>query len=212
MRTADLIELLARDTRAAAPGAAGNKLLAALVAGGLVTFAIVALWLRCQPLIAAAQQPWFWMKAAYTGLLTLTAVILVRRLSVPGTRLGAAPAAAAQIVLAMLALGAGQIFAAAPGERLTLWLGHTWRVCSPLILLLALPIYACLVVAIRRLAPTRLALTGGAAGFAAGALAATLYGLHCPEQAAAFAATWYTLGIAAATALGALTGARLLRG
>ncbi len=211
MRTADLIELLARDVRATAPGAVDRRLLAALAGGGLVTLAIVVLGLHCQPLLAAAQQPWFWMKAAYTGLLTVSGAIIVRRLSVPGARLGAAPVAAALIVLAMAALGTGQMIAAAPAGRLALWLGHTWRICSPLILLLALPIYACLIAAIRRLAPTRLALTGAAAGFVAGALAATLYGLHCPEQAAAFVATWYTLGIAAATALGALTGGRLLR-
>jgi hypothetical protein len=176
-----------------------------------VTFAIVVLGLHCQPLLAAAEQPWFWMKAAYTGLLTVTGAIIVKRLSVPGARLGAVPLVAGLIILAMLALGAGQILAAAPAGRVALWLGHTWKVCSPLILLLAIPIYAFLVAAIRRLAPTRAALTGAAAGFAAGALAATLYGLHCPEQAAAFVATWYTLGIAAATALGAMMGSRLLR-
>jgi hypothetical protein len=211
MRTADLIELLARDARATPAGVVNRRLLAALIAGGLVTFALVALWLRCQPLLAAAQQPWFWMKAGYTGLLTLAGAISVRRLSIPGARLGAAPLVAALIIAAMLALGAGEILATVPGARLTLWLGHTWKVCSPLILLLALPIYASLIAALRALAPTRLTLTGAAAGFAAGALAATLYGLHCPEQAAAFAATWYTLGIAAATALGAITGKRLLR-
>ena len=211
MRTTDLIELLARDVRATPPGIVNRKLLAALIAGGAVTFAIVALGLRCQPLLAVAQQPWFWMKAAYTGLLTVAGIIIVRRLSVPGAKIGAAPLAAAVIFLAMLGLGAGQIISAAPAGRLALWLGHTWKVCSPLILLLALPIYGCLAAAIRRLAPTRPTLTGAAAGFAAGALAATLYGLHCPEQAAAFVVTWYTLGIAAATALGALTGGRLLR-
>jgi hypothetical protein len=188
-----------------------RRLLAALIAGGAVTLAIVALGLHCQPLLVAAQQPWFWMKAAYTGLLTLAGAVLVKRLSVPGARAGAAPRLAALVILAMLALGAGQILSATPGARLALWLGHTWKVCSPLILLLALPIYAGLVAAIRRLAPTRPALAGTAAGFTAGTLAATLYGLHCPEQAPAFVATWYTLGIAAATALGAITGRRLLR-
>jgi len=211
MRTTDLIELLARDVQASSPGVVNRRLLAALVAGGLITFAVVALGLRCQPLLAVAQQPWFWMKAAYTGLLTVAGALIVRRLSVPGARVGAAPLIVALIILAMLALAAGQILSTAPDNRLALWLGHTWKVCSPLILLLAVPIYACLVAAIRRLAPTRLALTGAAAGFAAGALAATLYGLHCPEQAAPFVVTWYTLGIAAATALGALTGGRLLR-
>ncbi|HEY1890542.1 MAG TPA: DUF1109 domain-containing protein [Steroidobacteraceae bacterium] len=211
MRTSDFIALLARDVRATPPGVVNRRLLAALVAGGLVTFVIVALGLRCQPLLIAAQQPWFWMKAAYTGLLTVAGVISVRRLSVPGATIGAALPVAALIVLVMLALGTGQIFFAAPAGRLALWLGHTWKVCSPLILLLAAPIYAALITAIRKLAPTRLALTGAAAGFLAGALAATLYGLHCPEQAAAFVATWYTLGIAAATTLGGIIGARLLR-
>jgi hypothetical protein len=212
MRTADLIELLARDVRATRPGAVNRTLLAALVAGGLVTLALVALGLHCQPLLAAAQQPWFWMKATYTSLLTVAGAIILRRLSVPGTRVGAAPRLAGLIILAMLALGAGQVFLAAPAGRVALWLGHTWKVCSPLILLLAVPIYAFLVAAIRRrFAPTRPALTGAAAGLAAGALAATLYGLHCPEQAAAFVATWYTLGIAAAAALGAIAGGRLLR-
>jgi hypothetical protein len=211
MRTADLIELLARDVRTTPPGVVNRRLFGALLAGGLVTLAIVALGLRCQPLLLAAQQPWFWMKAAYTGLLAVTGAIIVRRLSVPGTRVGGVPLAAVLVILIMLGLGAAQIFEAAPAGRLGIWLGRTWKVCSPLILLLAVPIYAFLVIAIRRLAPTRLALTGAAAGFAAGALAATLYGLHCPEQAAAFVATWYTLGIAAATALGALAGIRLLR-
>jgi hypothetical protein len=211
MRTSDLIDILARDVRPTPPGAVNRKLLTALVAGGLVTFAIVALGLHCQPLLAVAQQPWFWMKAAYTGLLTVAGAVIVRRLSVPGSKTGAVPLAAALVILIMLALGVGQILSATQAGRLALWLGHTWKVCSPLIFLLSLPIYACLIAAIRKLAPTRPALTGAAAGFAAGALAATLYGLHCPEQAAAFVATWYTLGIAAATALGAIAGGRLLR-
>ena len=211
MRTADLIALLARDARMTPPGAPTRKLLTALAAGGAVTLALVVLGLHSQPLETAARQPWFWMKASYTGLLTVAAAITVRRLSVPGTRAGLAPVAALLIVLAMIALGTGQVLAASPAGRLGLWLGHTWKVCSPLILLLALPIYACEVIALRSLAPTRPALAGAAAGLAAGALAATFYGLHCPEQAAAFVATWYTLGITAAAALGAALGARLLR-
>ncbi len=211
MKTADLVELLARDIQARPAGAATRKLLTALAAGGGVTLALVVLGLRCQPLALAAQQPWFWMKAAYTGLLTVAAALTVKRLAAPGTRLRGAPLAAALVVFAMLALGAGEIVAAAPAHRVDLWLGQTWKVCSPLILLLALPIYAALVIALRGLAPTRLTATGAMAGLTAGALAASLYGLHCPEQAAAFVATWYTLGIASATGIGALTGRWLLR-
>jgi hypothetical protein len=211
LKTADLIELLGQEARVTVPAAISRTLVIALAVGGFVTLAAVALWLRCQPLLHAAGQPWFWMKAAYTGPLTLTGTVIVSRLAVPGTPLRAAPLASLLIVLVMFALAAGEIVSAAPATRLHAWLGETWWVCSPLILLLSIPIYGCLILALRTLAPTRLARTGAAAGFTAGALAATLYELHCPEQTAAFAATWYTVGIAAATALGAVTGERLLR-
>jgi hypothetical protein len=79
------------------------------------------------------------------------------------------------------------------------------------VLLLSLPILGGLLWALRRLAPTRLALAGGTAGLAAGAWAACLYCLHCPETSAVFVLTWYSLGIALATGLGALLGPRLLR-
>lgn len=210
-KTADLIELLGQDASVTPPAAANLRVAAALAIGGLVTLAAVAFWLRCQPLLEATRQQWFWMKAGYTGLLTLAGAMTVRRLSVPGRRLGMAPLAALLAVLAMLALGIGEIVSVTPSARFHDWLGKSWRVCSPVILLLSTPIYASLIIAVRRLAPTRLARTGAAAGFTAGALAATLYGLHCPEQNAAFVATWYSLGIVAAAALGAVFGKRLLR-
>ncbi|PTS89589.1 DUF1109 domain-containing protein, partial [Sphingomonas sp. HMWF008] len=57
----------------------------------------------------------------------------------------------------------------------------------------------------------RLRLAGAMAGLAAGGIAATLYGFHCPETAAPFVLTWYSLGIAAAMAIGAAIGPRALR-
>jgi len=56
-----------------------------------------------------------------------------------------------------------------------------------------------------------LRLTGAAAGLAAGASAATLYGLHCPEVSALFVLIWYSLGMLVAAAIGALAGPRVLR-
>lgn len=212
MKTADLIEILVQDAATASPPMDINRRLGtALFLGGLVTLAAVVFGLHCQPLLAAARHGWFWMKAVYTGLLTIFGIIAVRRLAVPGTRLRAAPLLALAVVLLMFIAAATEIAIAPQLMRLHLWLGETWRVCSPLILLLSLPIYAGLIVALRTLAPTRSAWTGAAAGFTAGAGAATLYGLHCPEQSAAFVATWYTSGIAAAAILGALTGRKLLR-
>jgi hypothetical protein len=61
------------------------------------------------------------------------------------------------------------------------------------------------------MAPTRLGLAGAAAGLFAGGVGATVYGLYCEETAAAFVVVWYSLGMLACAALGAVVGRRLLR-
>jgi hypothetical protein len=54
-------------------------------------------------------------------------------------------------------------------------------------------------------------LAGAAAGFAAGAIGAFLYSVHCAELAAPFIGIWYLLGILIPTTIGALCGPRFLR-
>ena len=49
------------------------------------------------------------------------------------------------------------------------------------------------------------------AGGCAGAFGAAIYGFHCDETASPFVVIWYTLGMAAVAALGALAGSRWLR-
>lgn len=211
MKTDDFIELLSNDAQPIAGDHVRRRIGLAVVLGGVVTFGIVALWLGCQPLAQAARQPWFWMKAAYTTALVLPAAAMSARLARPGGRIGWTPSVIFAVAVAIVALAAVELLRTPPDGRVAAWLGQTWRVCSPLILLLSIPIYAALVIALRTLAPTRLASAGAAAGFLSGALAATIYGLHCPEQGAAFVATWYSLGIVGATVLGAATGRWFLR-
>jgi hypothetical protein len=98
-----------------------------------------------------------------------------------------------------------------PPARALLIFGRTARVCPFLIATIATPLFFALMWALRGLAPTRLRLTGGIAGFAAGSLGALVYSLHCPELAAPFIGIWYVLGIALCATLGAWTGPRLLR-
>ena len=50
------------------------------------------------------------------------------------------------------------------------------------------------------------ALGGWETGLVSAGLATTLYGLHCPEYAAAFVVLWYSLGIALSVGAGALIG------
>ncbi|MBK8838593.1 MAG: DUF1109 family protein [Hyphomonadaceae bacterium] len=80
-----------------------------------------------------------------------------------------------------------------------------------LIFALALPGLAATLRAMRGFAPTRTALAGAAAGLLAGGVSATVYGLHCDENAAAFVAVWYSLGIGMTAVAGAILGPRVLR-
>ena len=54
-------------------------------------------------------------------------------------------------------------------------------------------------------------LAGAVAGIAAGALAATLYAMHCTDDSPLFVATWYTIGIGIMALAGSVLGERLLR-
>ena len=113
-------------------------------------------------------------------------------------------------LLAILLLAGLQM--GAPGADMPgLVMGRSSRVCAIYVTLTALPTLAATFWALRRLAPTRLTLAGAGAGLFAGAAGAFVYCFHCTEEAAPFIAIWYTLGIGAVTAIGALLGRSLLR-
>jgi hypothetical protein len=211
MRTGDLVTLLAEDAGPAKTPAFGPRLLAAAIAGAAISTAILAVWLGFRPLTPAMHAPAFWMKGAYTGLLAAAALLASVGLARPGGRVGAALLLGV-VTIAWLAMMAGhETMRAAPGDMSRLWMGVSWRMCPWRILALSAPIFAVVIWALRRAAPTRPALAGAAAGLFSGAVGATVYGLFCQEATAAFVVAWYSLGIAAAAAIGAAAGSRLLR-
>jgi hypothetical protein len=112
-------------------------------------------------------------------------------------------------VVAMMA--SGELMLAPESLRQGLILGQTAPRCAVSILSLSAPVFAACVLAFRRLAPTRLRLAGAAAGVLSGAIGAAAYAFACPESSAAFMITWYTAGILAAGAFGALLGRPLLK-
>ena len=59
--------------------------------------------------------------------------------------------------------------------------------------------------------PAGTSFTATRRGFLAGAGAALVYCLHCPESTAPFIGLWYTLGMLIPAIAGALLGPRLLR-
>ncbi|MGI8840841.1 MAG: NrsF family protein [Caulobacteraceae bacterium] len=211
MRTADLVASLAAPAGPVRPAPITRPIGLAVLAGAAVAAALLIAWLGLRPLGEAVRTGPFWMKGGYTLALAAAGLVMAARLARPGGRLGRAPAIVLAAVAVMAILAALEMANARPGQGGGLWLGHTWRSCSSRIVILAAPIYVGTIWALRRLAPTRLAVAGAAAGLLAGAAAATVYGLYCQETTAPFVLAWYTLGVAACATIGAILGRRLLR-
>ncbi len=210
MRTEDLIHSLSQDLGPLP--STGRRLFLPAVAGALSALALVAGWLGFRPDIQVAWTvPMFWAKGAYTALVALAAYASLRILARPVGGALKGFAMAAGIFALVIATGAIQFVMTVPSERLLLLAGGSWQVCSQNIVILGAPILALTLLTLRTLAPTKPARTGAAAGLFAGGLAATVYGLHCPEHALTFVAVWYSLGMAILTAAGALLGPWTLR-
>lgn len=211
MNSDDLINQLVQDFRPVPRHALSWRLIAGIAFGAVISFAVV-LRLGFRPDLWIAMHGFaFWMKWIYTASLGLGAVAATIKLARPDT-----PPMGWLWVLALpvLGLAAISIFELAntpTSQWLEMWLSKSWQVCSSLVFLLALPIFGGLLWSFRKLAPTRLRAAGATAGLTAGAWGATIYCLHCPEVSAIFVLTWYTLGIGAASLVGALAGPRLLR-
>lgn len=212
MDTELLIQALTRDVPRVRRHAVAWRLIVGILGGGIVTGALVATLLGIRPdLHAALHGSSFWVKWTYTASLGVAAVFATSRLARPTGRSLQLLWLLAVPVLLLAGIGAGELARTPAHDWLGMWLGASWKVCPWLVLILSLPLFLGLVWSFRRLAPTRLRAAGATAGLAAGAWAATLYCLHCPEVSAVFVLTWYSLGILLATALGAVVGPRLMR-
>ena len=212
MNTDALIATMVHDVRPVPRHAVGRRLLIGGIGGALVSVVLIAATLGFRGDLGFAMRGFaFWMKWSYTISLGIGAAFMVRRLSRPEPvdLRSFWPVALPFALLAIVS--AAEVALAPPSDWLGMWLGRTWTKCPWLVLMLSVPIFIGLLWSFRRMAPTRLNAAGGAAGFAAGAWAATLYCLHCPEVSALFVLTWYTLGIGLAAAIGIIVGPRLLR-
>jgi hypothetical protein len=210
MKTDDLIAILADDLQPARRGMVTRWLLIGLAVGAALSVAVMMLTIGPRPdLDAAMRLKAFWMKFLYTlALGVLGFVILARQARAGMDARGATMALAGPVAALIVAAG---VEMSAPNANVAgMVMGTTWTVCPWLILMLSLPLTLCLMLALRQLAPTRLALAGGAAGLLGGAIAATIYGFHCPEMAAPFLLIWYTLGIIVSAGVGAVLGPKLL--
>jgi hypothetical protein len=212
MRTEDLIQSLVVDLEPVRPHAISRRIAVGMLCGAAITMTLIVTLLGLRADLGTALQGFpLWMKWGYTLSLGSIALVATSSLARPeAPRLHWLWLLAAPILL-LSGIGIAEFAHAPPGAALGIWLGRSWSWCPWLVFLLSLPIFVGLLWSFRQFAPTRLRAAGAIAGLNAGAWAAALYCLHCPEVSAMFVLTWYSLGIGLATLLGALLGPRLLR-
>jgi hypothetical protein len=210
MKTSELIAALAADP-VPEPIRLGRRIAVALAIGFVGSLAIYLLMLRPRPDIADAMGTMrFKLKFVDAFAFALPSVLLTLRLARPDAR----PRAIALWLLAplmILAAGvAGELMVTPSNEWMSRLVGHNSMFCLRTIPLLAAPMLAALIVALRAGAPMHPALTGALAGAASAGIAAFLYASHCPDDSPLFVATWYPLATLICMGLGALAGRRFL--
>ncbi|RIX85442.1 NrsF family protein [Acidovorax cavernicola] len=212
MKTDDLVALLANDAAVERRRGARERLqlavALALPLSFMVLFAKYGLEMHG---LKAAASPMFWVKLLFPLCVAAGAFVVLQRLARPGVPVRRAWLIGVLPVLGLWVLAAVVWFSAPQDERMTLLMGKSWRLCALNIAQIALPVFVGAFLALRGLAPTRLAWAGAAAGALAGGVGASVYALRCPELAAPFLAVWFVSGIAVQVLLGAVLGPRLLR-
>jgi len=211
MKTDALIAMLAQGPLVVPRRAVGHRLLAAIAIGAALAALVMLATLHLRADLAAALHvPMFWLKLAVPLVVAALAIAALRRLARPGGRAGSAVALSATFLALLAACAVADVVIAPAAERAALVLGKTALPCVFIVAALSLPTLVAAFVALRSLAPTRLAAAGAAAGALAGGVGAAVYAWHCNEMTLPFVAAWYVLGMAIPAILGAVLARRWL--
>lgn len=210
MKTEQLIRVLAAGAGPAPTNRVPARIALAL-AGGVVASTIACSVTLGVNTTLSTMPPGLVAKLAYVVGVLAVATWWLDRVARPAARWHQAAGALA-LVVALMATWAGiAVTLASPDAKNAVLLGQSWSSCPWRVASLSLPACALAVWALRGLAPTRLRLAGFVAGLFSGSVGALGYALFCPESSPAFVAIWYSLGMVAPAAAGALLGPRLLR-
>jgi len=210
VRTYELIAALTADP-VPEPIRLGRRVAAALVIGLVGSVALYVLWLGPRPDIAAACRSMrFWLKFVDSFAFALPTLLLTLRLARPDAK---PRALALWLAAPFILLAAGvvvELLVVPQGEWLSRLTGTTAMHCTITIPMLAAPVLAALIVALRAGAPLHPGLTGALAGAAAAGVGALVYASSCPSDSPLFVATWYPLATLICMGFGALAGRRFL--
>ena len=210
VRTSELIAALAADPIPERIRL-GRRIAMAIALGLIVSVAMYALLSGPRPDIAAAARTVrFNLKFVDAFAFALPSLLLTIRLARPDAK----PRAAALWLLApLILLAAGvvvELLVVPQDEWLHRLIGTKSMHCMRMVPLLAAPVLAGLIWAMRAGAPLHPGLTGALAGAASAGIAALLYASSCPDDSPLFVATWYPIATLICAGVGALAGRRFL--
>ena len=210
MRTSELIAALAADP-VPEPVRLDRRVAIALVVGLAVSVALYFLLLGPRPDLAAGVDTMrFWLKVVDSLAFALPSLFLTLRLARPDAK----PRALALWLLApFILLAAGvivEMLLVPQGEWMSRLMGANAMHCTVTIPMLAAPVLAGFIVALRPGAPLHPGLTGAMAGAAAAGVGALVYASSCPDNSPLFVATWYPLATLICMGVGAVAGRRFL--
>jgi hypothetical protein len=211
VKTSELIAALSADP-IPEPIQIGRRVAMALMIGLVGSLAIYTLAGGPRPDIAAAARTVrFNLKFVDAFAFALPSLLLTLRLARPDAK----PRALALWLLAPVALLAGavvvELLLVPQNEWLHRLIGTKSMHCMRMVPMMAAPLLAGLIWAMRAGAPLYPGLTGALAGAASAGIAALFYASTCPDDSPLFVAIWYPLASLICVSVGALTGRRFLR-
>ena len=212
MKTDQLIDLLSTNVEPVKSGYLQKTLVYALFIGGVAAFCVMLTTVGWRSQASDKLDPrYLILKLLFTISLVALGGTLLAKLMRPGQ---SGQKQSTLVVLPFLLIAGAGIIALVFGEPMAwgrMLFGMHWVTCLLCIPLFAVLPFAALVWALRRGAPTNLTQTGAIAGLVAGALGATAYAFHCPDDSVPYIAIWYGTLVAFCGVIGAILGPRLLR-
>lgn len=187
-------------------GTLRTRLLEVAAAGALAATWMILFWIEPRPdFWIAIGQPFFWLKGLYTAALAAIALGGAVAATRPGASVRPALTAGGAVVAAM-AIAAGL---EAPGLNAAL-AAHVFdpggiAACVFNIVILSAPMLLIIGIGLRGVELERPGLAGLFVGLFSGAVAATVYGVHCQGSTFVFVALWYSVALLACGAIGVAT-------
>jgi hypothetical protein len=212
MKTDQLIDMLSTNIEPVKEGRLKRSLVWALVVGSAAAFCLMLTTVGLRTGVTEGFVPgYLTIKLLFTLSLIGVGATLLERLMRPGQDGRKLFAFVFLPFFIVVCAGVASMVFGQPMAWGRMMLGMHWATCLLCIPLFAVVPFAALIWALRNGAPTNLTRTGAIAGLVAGALGATAYAFHCPDDSVPFIAIWYGTLVALCGLIGATFGPWLLR-